>query len=292
MNKDLLELIACPVCGKEVGFDEKKQVLICTQCGQVYPVVEGVPEMFAPARRPLVPQTDIGFAGMGNLRSRVQKHRQIYGLLKFLLLPDPVLNRSKQQILPLIERLGASGVILEIGSGSRRLAPQVVNLDVRRLPLVDIMGMGENLPFLSDRFDAVIAQAVLEHVADPRQVVAEIGRVLKPSGYAFIEVPFMQGFHASPWDYQRFTISGLKVLFADFEIERIGISGGASSALAWILKEWLSLIFSFGFEPIYQILSFVFGWMVVPLKFVDILLNRFPRASAIASSYFLLVRKR
>lgn len=292
MNNDLLELVACPLCKTKVQFEAEKQTIICSQCGEAYPIIEGVPEMFEAGKRPTVPLTDGMFQGVGGLKSRVRGHRRLYSLLKFLLLPDPVLNRSKQQIPELIQRLGPSAVILELGSGSRRLAPQVINLDVRRLPLVDILGVGETLPFLSDRFEAVIAQAVLEHVSDPYKVVAEIRRVLKPSGYAFIEIPFMQGFHASPWDYQRFTMPGLRVLFADFEIERIGISGGASSALAWILKEWLSLLFSFGSQMIYQILGFVFGWLLVPIKFIDVLLNRYPQSAVIASSYFLLARKR
>jgi len=45
------------------------------------------------------------------------------------------------------------------------------------------------LPFGDDRFDAVICSEVLEHVPDPREVVAEIRRVLKPGGRLCISVP-------------------------------------------------------------------------------------------------------
>ena len=38
-------------------------------------------------------------------------------------------------------------------------------------------------------------------------------RVLKPGGYIYSEVPFLQGFHADPDDYQRYTLQGLKILF-------------------------------------------------------------------------------
>jgi len=41
---------------------------------------------------------------------------------------------------------------------------------------------GEALPFAADSFDVVYCCDVLEHVDDPRQVLAETARVLKPGG--------------------------------------------------------------------------------------------------------------
>lgn len=43
-------------------------------------------------------------------------------------------------------------------------------------------GSGEQLPFADDSFDAVSCCDVLEHVADPDWVIAEIARVLRPGG--------------------------------------------------------------------------------------------------------------
>lgn len=45
------------------------------------------------------------------------------------------------------------------------------------------------LPFESSIFDAVVALEVLEHVASPRKVLAEVKRVLKKGGYAVFLVP-------------------------------------------------------------------------------------------------------
>jgi 2-polyprenyl-3-methyl-5-hydroxy-6-metoxy-1,4-benzoquinol methylase len=39
--------------------------------------------------------------------------------------------------------------------------------------------------------DAVVVQAVLEHVLQPDVVVAEIHRVLRPDGLVYAETPFM-----------------------------------------------------------------------------------------------------
>lgn len=46
------------------------------------------------------------------------------------------------------------------------------------------------LHFPDSHFDLLIANHVLEHVADDRLAVREIARVLKPGGYAIIQTPF------------------------------------------------------------------------------------------------------
>ena len=50
---------------------------------------------------------------------------------------------------------------------------------------VDVTKIG----FEADRFDVVICNHVLEHVTEDRQAFQEIYRVLKPSGYAILQVP-------------------------------------------------------------------------------------------------------
>jgi SAM-dependent methyltransferase len=48
---------------------------------------------------------------------------------------------------------------------------------------------GEALPYPDSSFDLILSHEVLEHVLDDRQAVAEMARVLKPSGRAVIFVP-------------------------------------------------------------------------------------------------------
>ncbi len=47
------------------------------------------------------------------------------------------------------------------------------------------------LPFEDDRFDIVLSDYVLEHVEQPRRFIAEVRRVLKPSGSFFFRTPNM-----------------------------------------------------------------------------------------------------
>lgn len=68
---------------------------------------------------------------------------------------------------------------------------------------------GASLPFRRDVFDTVLLLEVLEHVAHPAQVLAEIQRVLKPGGILLLSMPFLYPLHDAPHDYQRFTAPGL-----------------------------------------------------------------------------------
>src|SRR5687767_14954121 len=79
----------------------------------------------------------------------------------------------------------------------------------RRGPNVDVVGHAEDLPFADSSVDGVVLQAVLEQVEDGDATLSEFARVLRPGGSAHIEIPFMQGYHASPGDYRPTPSTGL-----------------------------------------------------------------------------------
>jgi len=47
----------------------------------------------------------------------------------------------------------------------------------------------ENIPFLDDQFDLVVAKHIIEHLKDPIAMVGELFRVCKPGGFLYIEAP-------------------------------------------------------------------------------------------------------
>ena len=57
-------------------------------------------------------------------------------------------------------------------------------------PLAQVKMDIHKMPFAENTFDVVLCNHVLEHVADDRQAVREIHRVLKPNGWAILQVPF------------------------------------------------------------------------------------------------------
>jgi len=45
-DKDLLEILVCPKCKKELTFLEKDEgYLLCNECQLVYPIRQGIPVM-------------------------------------------------------------------------------------------------------------------------------------------------------------------------------------------------------------------------------------------------------
>ena len=53
LPKELLNLLACPVCKGELSYDEKKEVLVCDACGVFYEVRDGIPDLIPEQARPL-----------------------------------------------------------------------------------------------------------------------------------------------------------------------------------------------------------------------------------------------
>ena len=79
---------------------------------------------------------------------------------------------------------------LNIGCG-RNVKKGYINLDVVRLPGVDVVHDLEKFPYPFDdnTFDLIEASQVLEHVDNLRGVMKELARILKPGGKLKIDVP-------------------------------------------------------------------------------------------------------
>lgn len=43
IDKELLDILACPACNGDV--EQKEDKIICAQCGRKYPVKDGIPIM-------------------------------------------------------------------------------------------------------------------------------------------------------------------------------------------------------------------------------------------------------
>ncbi len=73
----------------------------------------------------------------------------------------------------------------------------------------------------------MLCTETLEHVLDPLGFLAEAKRSLRPGGRLILTVPFAARWHYVPFDYWRFTPSGLKHLlsesgFTEVEVYRRG----------------------------------------------------------------------
>jgi uncharacterized protein YbaR (Trm112 family)/SAM-dependent methyltransferase len=274
---ELIEWLACPVCKAAVIHENSR--LVCSQCGRRYEITpSGVPVMLSDQSQKMIEQS----LAEGIFQPPPQPTASVTWrvLRKSFAPPSPSLNTSLGRIRQIMEEnLPRDATVLCLG-GIRETDHWFV--EKYRTIILDIMcsytvaGDAHQLPFLDNSFDGVVLQAVLEHVSSPSLVVQETHRVLKKGGIIYVSVPFMQAYHYGPLDYQRYTITGLDTLLANFQKLESGVALGPSSALAWTLKTW---IVSFSDSPrMRTVLNFLAGWLVFPIKFMDLYLARKKKA--------------
>ena len=189
-----------------------------------------------------------------------------------------------------VESFNPRNVLIDLGSGNRRLASYALSLDYTPFEQVDVVGDVSQLPFCSDSVDGVVVQEVLEHVPDPFRVMREIQRILKPGGRIYAEVPFMYVQHGQGYpDYYRFTLTGLEHLCKDFYRLKSGVCMGPGSGLSLILRRYLRERTSNTY--VRYVIGLVTGWMTFWLKYVDDVIPRGPSLHHIASALYYVGRK-
>ena len=95
----------------------------------------------------------------------------------------------------------------------------------------------------SNTYDAVLCTQVLEHVPDPRAVLGELYRVLKPGGQLFLTIPQGYGVHGAPYNFFNFTSFGIEHLLTQvgFDVKFIQPRGG----IFWLLAKIMQLLPSY-----------------------------------------------
>ena len=53
INKELLEILACPKCKGDITLNDKEDGLVCGNCKLLYPIRDGIPVMLIDEALPL-----------------------------------------------------------------------------------------------------------------------------------------------------------------------------------------------------------------------------------------------
>jgi SAM-dependent methyltransferase len=173
--------------------------------------------------------------------------------------------------------------------GAGNSVPGYVNVDLFGVPGVDVVADAARLPFRDGVFTAVECDAVLEHVPDPRAVVGEIWRVTVEGGHVHMVTPFCHPFHEYPRDYQRFTPDGLRELARGFEVIETGWRTGPTATLLVFVLEWWKMLLPWRW---WRVLAHgVLGWVLFPLRYLDVVLLRSPYAGRMGNHCYVWLRK-
>lgn len=289
MKKEALHTLACPACGSALAPAETK--IACATCGATYDVVRGIPNMLPSSHSVMLePPKRPGYVKWLKKRFAKVPH------------PAPKYSTATLGNMRKLRAMLPDGArILIVGAGVDHggnhvdklgaLLDNTVNLDVAPGEHTDIVADAHHLPFPEGHFDLVLSQGVLEHTHDSDRVAAEMYRVLKPGGLVYAEVPFLQPGHMEHSDFRRFTLQGLETLFKQFTRVDSGVNGSGASVLLWVFIMVTSSALSFRNDALYWLLKMGLTIVLLPLKYLDILLCRLPQARLMAAGNFYLGRK-
>lgn len=206
------------------------------------------------------------------------------------LYPPPLFLNTGSRLEVFLARWAKPARVVEVGAGNRRYRPDVVNLDMKPDPAVDLVCSAERLALRSDSIDAVFSTAVLEHVENDQDMVKEIHRIVRPDGEVYVEIPFLSRYHECPADYRRLTLPGLRHLFGSFEEVESGVCVGPASALAEMTQEFLASFTDHATAK--KTIRFVAGWLLQPVKLLDLVLARKKTAHLSAYGVYFWGRKK
>jgi SAM-dependent methyltransferase len=296
-----LELLRCPSTGEPL-LREADDVLASADGSHRYRLLGGIPMLIAPEKSVVSLVDYAPPVSASTVRARIAR------LGRRLIHMPPTLNSaagSRDHYQTLAELLvaraadqGPQRVLVvggaTVGDGFEALLDrpeiEVIETDIALGPRTRIVCDGHDLPFVDGSFDAVVIQAVLEHVLDPTRVVSEIHRVLGQAGLAYSEVPFMQQVHEGAHDVTRFTLLGHRRLFRHFDEIESGAQGGPGMALGWSIRYF---VMSFARSKaqralITRLTSLMFFW----LKYLDRFVGDRPGGIDAASGTYFLGRRR
>lgn len=280
--------LQCPKCASEV------QNFSCTNLGckfsAGFPIFQGIP-VFVDFDESIFEEDDF-FSNNG--KSGMKRYFNGKSLRVFLRKIASGSNRAAPKatdyVLSATREMSDKPKILVIGGGTvgkgteklySAVDVELIGVDVYVSPYVNYVADAHSLPFAADTFDAVWIQAVLEHVLDPLKVVSEIWRVLRKDGLVYAETPFMQQVHEGAYDFTRFTLSGHRWLFRDFEEISAGPLHGAGTALQWSIHYFLR---SLGFP---SMMCTFFSILTSPLRIFNRIGNQRLISDATSAVYFL-----
>ncbi|XCN74207.1 MAG: class I SAM-dependent methyltransferase [Candidatus Electrothrix aestuarii] len=302
---DIRERIICPICQHHTTYSTTSVRCMNVECETEFPVTGGIPILINESEslftiEKFLTHQQKKYQAITTKNSATTKVKQFAKRMRGMLQPSLSLNLSYKRNFNMLNRLLShqkNPKILIIGgaiitSGTEMLfAPErtIVESDIYIGPRTQVIIDAHHIPFEDETFDLVIFQAVLEHVLDPPQCVAEAHRVLKNDGIIFATTPFMQQVHMKAYDFTRYTQLGHRRLFRAFEQMDSGVIAGTGVALGWSIRYFLNSLTTnkYARSSLLLIASWLFFW----LKYIDYITYKNKATINGASGFYFIGKK-
>jgi SAM-dependent methyltransferase len=285
---ELMSITLCPECRKD-SLKKVEAEVVCINCNAKFLLFRSHSVLLRKDNE-LFPASAYG----GRTVDVVRSSGRLSTLKKML--PGKSVNVARIKMFSRLadEHRGKQKIILVVGCGNQTVQLQncfpgddttFVFCDIDKNADVDVFCDSHELAFKDGVFDGVITTAVLEHVLYPNRVVAEIVRVLKPNGFIYSEIPFLQSVHEGAYDFTRFSMSGHRLLLNNFKEIDSGVVGGPGTALVWSLVDFFRALSSNA--RISSVLGMASRAMFFWLKYFDYVTKDNPHAlNAASGTYF------
>lgn len=274
LRSDVIRSIAvCPLCHGQLQWGADVR---CAGCRTPFPVVDGLPRFTGPDR-PTVRADAFQSALMSNANLTARAYNLGRKVISSEYMPRDHVREFLRDVKP-------DEIVVELGSGNRRLTPEIINVDLFPFANVDFVAEAERTPIRSESVDHVVVDTILEHVPEPHKVVDEIFRILRPGGRVVCLVPFIFPYHAYPRHYFNMSRDGLEFLFRRFSRCTVETNMGPTTALVNLAAEYAGIALSENNRVLYSIGKGVTLMFLFVFKYLDALWARVPRSVNIAST--------
>ena len=237
------------------------------------PVFNGTPILFG--KESIFDEADIKNAKATTQNKAHVDKSNLKNYIRRQLLPslnkDFYINKRYQDISKSLQDKSKM-LIVGVGEKSdyyRKMFPncEIVTSDVHNQFKPNFVFDGHFVPFANDSFDMVLAAQVIEHTINPWKFCNELQRVTKVGGIIQIEAPQNFPYHAEPYDFFRFTYTGMRSLFPKCEVIKSEITEGSASLVAVAISNYFVNLSSRSIirSAMLFVTRFLFGW----LKYLD-----------------------
>lgn len=301
VNRERLqEILACPECLSSIEIREDN--VLCIGCQKEYPIINGVPIMFHSQSEVVKEHGEEYFLKRDSNEEKIQRKFSINNmpfikrLMEVPVLANSIRGKRTEWEEQCFEKCGVNSfdtneIILNLGSGVQveHEKGRFLNFDIAPHANADVVGDGHFLPFQNNSLSGVCMISILEHVPEPIKIVSEVHRVLKDRGFVFAYAPFIFPYHEAPGDYFRYTNTGLRQLFHEFDEIDCFSDQCPTRALIIAISEYFS-IFSNN-KVISYALKLISAWLLNPFKYVDYYLYKKKKSMNLVTGFTFLGRK-